>query len=137
MSFQHAQEILSFEPAELLKTPSRQSNETTPVGHLTFVLSSADNELNPATIISFEKGPVLERLTAYVNAALRELAIERLDDGSWYSAIPSCEGVWANSNLPGECLDELREVLLDWLLLKISSKDGDIPVLAGIDLNQV
>ena len=52
-----------------------------------------------------------------------------------YLEIPDFEGVWASGEDMRECLNELDEVLLDWLLLKIEDEDKDIPLIDGIDLN--
>lgn len=42
-----------------------------------------------------------------------------LKDGTYFGEIPGVKGVWANTkNLEG-CREELREVLEDWVLLKV------------------
>lgn len=71
----------------------------------------------------------------YLLAALRQANIKRLDDGTWYADIPGLEGVWANHESPLEMLEELQNVLLEWLILKIQDADRDIPVLDEVDLN--
>jgi len=44
--------------------------------------------------------------------------------------------VWANEKTLELCRDVLREVLEEWLILKL--RDGDfIPTIGGIDLNVI
>ncbi len=71
----------------------------------------------------------------YLLAAVRQANIKRLDDGTWYADIPQLQGVWANHESPLDMLEELREVLMGWLILKIQDADRDIPVLDEVDLN--
>jgi predicted RNase H-like HicB family nuclease len=73
----------------------------------------------------------------YVQSALRYAATQPLDDGEWYAAIEhdGFEGVWAVRNHQAEVLDELKEVLTDWVVLKFLDRDLDIPVVEGINLN--
>ena len=75
----------------------------------------------------------LETLSRYEKAALELARFDRLKDGSWYAEIPGFTGVWANSDTQDACREELREVLKEWLALKLRDGDDDIPVIAGID----
>ena len=59
----------------------------------------------------------------YTNAALKKALYKVLEDGSWFAEIPGFEGVWANGANVEECREELREVLEEWLILKIRDKD--------------
>ena len=73
-------------------------------------------------------------LTAFVETAMHEARYKMLEDGSFFGEIPSCPGVWANEKTLEVCRDVLREVLEEWLILKL--RDGDlIPTIGGIDLN--
>ncbi|APC07357.1 type II toxin-antitoxin system HicB family antitoxin [Neomoorella thermoacetica] len=73
--------------------------------------------------------------TTFIQAAMKEAVIERLEDGTFFAEIPPCPGVWADGKDEKECLATLQEVLEDWLLFKLRDGDNDIPVLGGADLN--
>ncbi|MEW5866317.1 MAG: type II toxin-antitoxin system HicB family antitoxin [Bacillota bacterium] len=75
-------------------------------------------------------------LTSYIEAAMSEARFERLSDGTYYGEIPPCPGVWANEPTGEGCRETLRDVLETWLLLKLRDRDP-LPLLGGIDLNQV
>ena len=73
-------------------------------------------------------------LTEYVQAALRGAKYEILsDDGSYYGEIPGFQGVYAHAGTLEECREELREVLEEWILFRVSRNLG-VPVAEGIDL---
>lgn len=73
-------------------------------------------------------------LTAFTEAAVHEAKYKMLEDGTFFGEIPSCPGVWANEKTLEMCRDVLREVLEEWLVLKLH--DGDpLPSIGGIDLN--
>lgn len=75
-------------------------------------------------------------LTAFVETAMHEARYKMLEDGTFFGEIPSCPGVWANEKTLELCRDVLREVLEEWLILKL--RDGDlIPTIGGIDLNAI
>ena len=72
--------------------------------------------------------------TSFIDAAMKETKVEKLNDGTFYAKIPSCPGIWADGDSESDCLATLQEVLEDWLHFKL--KDGDpIPIVGGIDLN--
>lgn len=75
-------------------------------------------------------------LTAFTEAAIHEAKYKMLEDGTFFGEIPSCPGVWANEKTLEMCRDVLREVLEEWLILKL--RDGDpLPSIGGIDLNVI
>ncbi len=78
-----------------------------------------------------------ETLSRYEKAAMEGARFDRLKDGSWYAEIPGFNGVWANGDTEDACREELREVLKEWLALKLRDGDDDIPVMAGIDLRSL
>lgn len=59
----------------------------------------------------------------FIDKKLREARYKILKDGTYFGAIPGLQGVWANAKALEDCREELREVLEDWLLLKIRSGD--------------
>ena len=73
-------------------------------------------------------------LLEYVQAALRHARYEILpDDGSFYGVIPECTGVYANADLLEDCPEQLREVLEEWVLFRVS-RNLPVPVIDGIEL---
>ena len=78
-------------------------------------------------ILNERRSPML---LEYIQAALRHAEYEILpDDGSYYGAIPECNGVYANAEALEDCRDELREVLEGWVLVRLH---GNLP-LPSID----
>lgn len=75
-------------------------------------------------------------LTAFTEAAMREAKYKILEDGTFYGEIPLCPGVWANEDTLEKCREVLREVLEEWLILKLRDRDP-LPRLGEIDLNAV
>ena len=55
-------------------------------------------------------------LAEYVYNAMAKARYQVLEDGTFYADIFLCPGVWATGNSVEECRDELREVLVEWLL---------------------
>ena len=73
-------------------------------------------------------------LTDYIRAAMREARYEMMEDGRFFAAIPSCEGLWADGDTLEGTREQLQDVLEDWILIK--ARHGDIfPVVAGVDIN--
>ena len=73
-------------------------------------------------------------LTEYFEAAMRQARYEILsDDGTFYGEIPDFDGVYANAATLEACRNELREVLEEWLLLRVS-RQLPIPTVSGITL---
>ncbi len=75
-------------------------------------------------------------LSSYIKAAMSSSKIERLSDGSYYAEIPECPGVWANEDTKELCISILREVIEEWIVLKLLDHDP-LPVLDGIELGKV
>lgn len=75
-------------------------------------------------------------LTEYVAAAMRKAKYKILKGGEgFFGEIPGFRGVWANARALEACRDELREVLEDWILVRLR-RGLMLPVITGIDLNQ-
>ena len=73
-------------------------------------------------------------LTEYIQAALRRAKYEIFpEDQTYYGEIPGFQGVWANRDTLEACREELREVLEDWLLFRIS-RHLSLPIVDNIDL---
>lgn len=71
--------------------------------------------------------------TQYVQKTMRKARIERVEDG-YYGSIRGFQGVWAQGKTKRECEQQLREVLEEWLLIKIR-KQQFVPTVRAYDLN--
>ena len=73
-------------------------------------------------------------LTEYLQGALRRARYEILsEDGSYYGEIQDFDGVYANAETLEACREELREVLEEWILFRIS-RNLPVPAVEGIEL---
>jgi predicted RNase H-like HicB family nuclease len=73
-------------------------------------------------------------ISEYLAAALRKARYEILpDDGSYYGEIESFDGVYANAPTLEDCREELREVLEEWILFRVS-RNLPLPVVDGHEL---
>lgn len=72
-------------------------------------------------------------LIEYIQKALEKAQYKKLDNGTWFAEIPGFEGVWANADNVEKCRHELKEVLEEWLVLKIRDKDP-IPKIEGAEI---
>ena len=80
----------------------------------------------------------LQLMDRYLTEAIKMASLEKLEeDGVWFAEIPGFDGVFASDADFGVCGTHLREVLFDWLVLKIEQNDRDIPVVGGINLNVI
>lgn len=68
-------------------------------------------------------------LTPYIEAPMSRARYKLLNNGAIYGSIPGFRGVWAEGRSLDACRNELREVLEDWIVLKL--RDGDPLPLAG------
>lgn len=62
-------------------------------------------------------------LTHYIYQKLTCAQYKILDDGSYFGKIPGCDGVWASEKTLEQCRETLREILEEWIILKL--QDGD------------
>lgn len=74
-------------------------------------------------------------LSDYIERAMARAVYESLDEGSCAGRIPPCKGVVAFGTTRGECEEELRSTLEDWILLGLKLGHR-LPIIAGIDLNR-
>ena len=76
-------------------------------------------------------------LATYIDQAMELARYEIIEDeGTYWGEIPGLQGVWARQATLEGCRRELREALSDWMALRLRL-GLPIPVLAGIDLNQM
>lgn len=62
-------------------------------------------------------------LNEFIAKKLKIARYKLLKDGSYFGEIPGMKGVWANAKTLENCREELREVLEDWLFLKVREKE--------------
>lgn len=61
--------------------------------------------------------------TEYIEQRLKYARYKTLKGGLFFGEIPGLKGVWASAKNLENCRDELKEVLEDWILLKV--RDGE------------
>ena len=62
-------------------------------------------------------------LSEFIEKNLQKAKYKLLKDGTYFGEIPSLRGVWANAKTLEACRKELKEVLEDWLLLKVRDRE--------------
>ena len=62
-------------------------------------------------------------LREYIDKKLRLSRYKLLKDGTYYGEIPGVRGVWANAKNLEQCRRDLRDVLEEWLLLKVRNHE--------------
>ncbi len=73
-------------------------------------------------------------LTRYLEAAMRCATYKILPgDGAYFGEIPGFLGVWASAPTLEGCRDELREVLEEWLVMRLAYQ-MTLPTVDGISL---
>jgi predicted RNase H-like HicB family nuclease len=68
-------------------------------------------------------------LSDHIAAAMTQASYRQLpEDDSWFGHIPSLDGVWANAETAEACAIELREVLEEWIALRLAHNLPIAPV---------
>ncbi len=76
-------------------------------------------------------------LSRYLDAAMRKARYEILtDDKSFYGEIPGLDGVYANAATLETCREKLREVLEEWVLIRLR-RGRHVPAVDGMTLEVV
>ncbi len=90
---------------------------------------------SPASLIKFLSCPpcdvdvkfcryTVDMLTDFIARKLKAAKYRLLEDGTYFGEIPGFRGVWANAKNLEDCREELREVLEDWILLKVKANES-------------
>ena len=58
-------------------------------------------------------------ISEYILKKLKEARYKLLKNGAYFGEIPGLQGVWASAKNLEDCRKELREVLEDWMILKV------------------
>lgn len=62
-------------------------------------------------------------LTDFIEKKLKQAKYKILKNGDYFGEIPGLRGVWANAKNLESCRRELREVLEDWVVLKVRDRE--------------
>ena len=62
-------------------------------------------------------------LTEYISQKLNKAKYKIIENGLYFGEIPGLQGVWASEKNLEKCRHSLKEVLEEWIVLKL--KDGD------------
>lgn len=62
-------------------------------------------------------------LSEFLTKTSKMARFKQLKDGNYFGEIPGFPGVWASAKTRERCKKELREVLEDWLLLKVRDRE--------------
>jgi len=62
-------------------------------------------------------------LTEYIIQKLSQAQYKILDDKTYFGEIPGLQGIWASEKTLEKYRETLREVLEEWLILKLRDKD--------------
>ncbi|MBI4050648.1 MAG: type II toxin-antitoxin system HicB family antitoxin [Candidatus Doudnabacteria bacterium] len=63
-------------------------------------------------------------LTEFVIKKLKIAKYKLLKDKTYFGEIPGLQGVWANARNLEDCRKQLREVLEEWVLLRIRDRQS-------------
>ena len=74
-------------------------------------------------------------LTNYISKKLIQARYKILKDGTYFGEIPGLQGVWASEKTLEKCRQTLREILEEWLILKLQDNDN-IPDFPAIKAHQ-
>ena len=72
-------------------------------------------------------------LTEYIEAAMRKAKWDVLSDNTFYAEIPDLPGVHATDPHLEACLQKLRAVLEEWIILTIQRRMS-FPEIDGVEL---
>lgn len=60
-------------------------------------------------------------ITNFIDSKLKQATYKILKDGIFFGEIESVPGVWAEAENMEDCREKLKEVLEDWIVVKIRS----------------
>lgn len=70
-------------------------------------------------------------LSKFIDRKLRIAKYKLLEDGSYFGEIPGLRGVWSNAKTKKASEEELREVLEEWVLLRVRDHER----VPGLEIN--
>ncbi len=60
---------------------------------------------------------------AYLFQKMAQAKYKILEDGNYFGEIPRLQGVWASEKTLEKCREVLKEVLEEWIILKLKDND--------------
>jgi len=75
-------------------------------------------------------------LTAYVERAMERAVVEQVGVGKWHAEIPECDGVWAVADGAADVRKALKEVLEEWMVIRLQRGHG-LPPVGGVAVEPV
>ncbi len=63
-------------------------------------------------------------ISEFIAKMLKTATYKLLKDGTYFGEISGARGVWANAKNLEDCRKELKEVLEDWILLKVRDNEN-------------
>lgn len=70
-------------------------------------------------------------LTRFVEKTLKRAKFKLLEDGTYFGSIIGFKGVWSNAKTKKLCHVQLRDILEEWILLKVRSREK----IPGLNIN--
>ena len=70
-------------------------------------------------------------LNKFIDKKLKSAKYKLLKDRTYFGEIPGLKGVWANAKTKKACQKELREVLEEWILIKVRNHEK----IPGLTIN--
>lgn len=77
--------------------------------------------------------PMDSLIQQWVNLAVRHARVRDVD-GALVADVVGLDGAWADGATSGDAVAALAEVLTEWVTLKLSDGDKDIPPMEGVQL---
>jgi predicted RNase H-like HicB family nuclease len=72
-------------------------------------------------------------INEFLDRKMKTARYKILDDGTYFGEIPKLRGIWANAANLEDCRKKLKEVLEDWLLLKIRDHEDILGFKVNFD----
>ena len=74
---------------------------------------------------------------SYIEACMRRTLDEVTEEGRHFLTVPVLGQVWAEAETEKIAELELKEILTQWVMMKIEDQDRDLPVIETINLNRL
>ena len=102
-----------------------------------FMFSNRAGPATPSDTAALQPQEAHHRLAVmWAEAALRHASMRSIDDPAGViGTVAGLQGVWAHGSDAQEAREELFEVLIDWVALKLEHGDDDIPTIGGVSLS--
>jgi predicted RNase H-like HicB family nuclease len=68
----------------------------------------------------------------YLQAAMRKVQFERMENGEWFASIPGFVGLWAIGATEDEARRELETTLPEWIDISRTTEGRRLPEIDGL-----